>query len=172
MGLPNVPFCALLVGSKNPMEDMVQTSGQGPIHRFDQSSNSMFSGKFFLIVAVVVLLGIGGGYLLTVGSRSAGVLSSSSNSKSAALPKGTVEGSDDLKTFRDTAEGVLQEGGVEGEGQYHLVRPGGKSQNVYVTSSIVDLSKYVNLKIKVWGQTNAAQTAGWLMDVGKVEVLE
>ena len=27
-------------------------------------------------------------------------------------------------------------------------------------------------KIKVWGQTQTAQYAGWLMDVGRVEVAE
>ena len=69
------------------------------------------------------------------------------------------------------AEGTLKKGGIQDEGQFHLVRPGGDSQNVYLTSSIVDLSKFVDKKIKVWGQTQKARVAGWLMDVGKVEVL-
>jgi hypothetical protein len=64
----------------------------------------------------------------------------------------------------------LQEGGIDGEGQYHLVRPGGDSQNVYLTSSVVDLSLFVNKKVKVWGQTQTAQKAGWLMEVGRVQV--
>ena len=64
----------------------------------------------------------------------------------------------------------MKNGGTEGEGQYHLVRPGGDSQNVYLTSSSVDLSQFMNQKIKVWGQTQTAQHAGWLMDVGKVQV--
>jgi len=33
------------------------------------------------------------------------------------------------------------------------------------------LSKFVGKNIKVWGQTQSAQYAGWLMDVGRVEVL-
>ena len=65
----------------------------------------------------------------------------------------------------------MKEGGADGEGAFHLERTGGVSQNVYLTSAIVDLSKYVNKKIKVWGQTQKAQTAGWLMDVGRIEVL-
>ena len=52
-----------------------------------------------------------------------------------------------------------------------MVRPGGDSQNVYMTSGTVDLSKFINKNIKVWGQTQAAQHAGWLMDVGRIEVL-
>ena len=66
----------------------------------------------------------------------------------------------------------MKEGGIDGEGQYHLVRPGGDSQNVYLTSSLVDMSKFLNQKIKVWGETQKAEKAGWLMDVGRVEVLE
>ena len=88
-----------------------------------------------------------------------------------SVAKGTTEGSTDTSTFKDTAEGTLKTGGIDGEGAFHLVRPGGDSQNVYLTSSIVDLSKYVNQKLKVWGQTQKAQHAGWLMDVGKIQVL-
>ena len=64
----------------------------------------------------------------------------------------------------------MREGGIEGEGNFHIERPGGKSQNAYLTSSTVDLSVYVGKKVKVWGQTFSGQTAGWLMDVGLVEI--
>ncbi|MFZ1549532.1 MAG: hypothetical protein WAT44_03660, partial [Microgenomates group bacterium] len=74
------------------------------------------------------------------------------------------------KRFPDAAMGILKEGGIDGEGSYHLERPGGKSQNVYLTSSIVDLAKFVGKKIKVQGETFSGQTAGWLMDVGYVEL--
>jgi len=37
-------------------------------------------------------------------------------------------GSNDTKTFKDTAEGTLKEGGIDGEGAFHLERPGGDSQ--------------------------------------------
>lgn len=79
-------------------------------------------------------------------------------------------GINDTKRFPDAATGILKEGGIDGEGSFHLERPGGKSQNVYLTSSIVDLSKFLNKKIKVQGETFEAQTAGWLMDVGYVEL--
>lgn len=131
----------------------------------------LFSKPFIAILAVVILLGLGSGYLLSgqKGTRNS-ILAPSLSGESVV--EGSVVGSDDTKTFKDTAQGTLQEGGIDGEGQYHLVRPGGASQNVYMTSSVVDLSQFIGKKVKVWGETQAAQTAGWLMDVGRVEVLE
>ncbi len=87
-----------------------------------------------------------------------------------SLDKKTA-GIKDTKTFPDQAEGILREGGFEGEGSYHLERPGGKSQNAYLTSSTIDLSEFIGQKVKVWGATFRASKAGWLMDVGYLEVL-
>lgn len=129
----------------------------------------MFTSKVIVIFVIAAILGVGSGYALAhQGGGSTSGPSAGSNSSSTG---GKVEGSNDLSTFKDTAEGTLQVGGIEGEGQFHLVRPGGDSQNVYLISSIVDLSKFVGKKVKVWGQTQAAQKAGWLMDVGRVEIL-
>ena len=75
------------------------------------------------------------------------------------------------KVLRDSAEGTLEGGGIDGEGTHKLIRPGGVSQTVYLTSSILDLEQYVGKKVKVWGEKFAAKKAGWLMDVGKVEVV-
>lgn len=76
------------------------------------------------------------------------------------------------ETFKDNAIGVLKEGGIDGEGTHHLEREGGPSQNVYLTSSAVDLSQLIGRKVQVWGETFATQKAGWFMDVVKVKVLE
>ena len=78
----------------------------------------------------------------------------------------------DEKSFTDSAEGSLTAGGIDGEGSHHLVRPGGDSQNVYLTSSIIDLDQFVGHSVKIWGETFQAQQAGWLMDVGRLQVLE
>lgn len=144
--------------------------------KLDQNMmSSLFSKHLIIALVVVALLGVGTGYLL---SKTSGVSLGSSTTadgstvSSGADSTGVIEGSDDLKTFKDIAQGKLEEGGIEGEGQFHLTRPGGISQNVYMTSSVVDLSKYIGKKIKVWGQTQKAQTAAWLMDVGRVEVLK
>ena len=154
---------------------------QAPQHQAEQEAPSVmhsFSGKprgssrvsppkALLIFIIVALLGIGAGYFL---STVTGKPSNTSLLGANSL-KGQTFGSGDTQTFKDTAEGKLEKGGVDGEGQYHLVRSGGDSQNVYLTSSLVDLSQFVGLNIKVWGETQAAQKVGWLMDVGRVEVL-
>lgn len=152
------------------MEENDTQSGVLQEENKKSSIMTLFSRNLIIALIVVAVLGIASGYLLANKGLKPGTQITTNTSGSTT--KGTVEGSDDLKTFKDPAEGLLKEGGIEGEGQYHLERPGGKSQFVYLTSSIVDLSKYVGKKVKVWGQTQTAQKAGWLMDVGKVEVLE
>lgn len=142
------------------------------MHGLTGDNKSFFSRKILVIIFVTVLLGLTTGFMLSKtnqGSKSTGVVSKLVNK--TTIRKGEVFGSDDLDIYKDNAEGVLKEGGVEDEGQYHLVRPGGESQNVYLTSSLVDLSKFIDRKIKVWGQTQKALKVGWLMDVGRVEVL-
>jgi len=34
------------------------------------------------------------------------------------------------------------------------------------------LDQFVGRKIQIWGETYKAQKAGWLMDVGRVKILE
>lgn len=117
--------------------------------------------KFMPILGVVllVLAGIATGFFLSGG-------------KPKIIKTQKMVGSTDVKTFRDVAEGVLEKGGIDGEGTHKLIRPGGESQTAYLTSSIINLDDYVGKKVRVWGETFAAQKAGWLMDVGRVEVLE
>jgi len=88
------------------------------------------------------------------------------------IKKGMIVGMQDKETFRDSAEGKLISGGIDGEGSHHLEREGGESQNVYLTSSVVDLDQFLDRKIKIWGETFEAQKAGWFMDVGRLEVIE
>lgn len=84
---------------------------------------------------------------------------------------GDVFGVQDPDTFKDSAEGYLTEGAADGEGSHQLLREGGASQTVVLTSSVTDLDKLVGMEVKVWGETFKAQKAGWLMDVGRVEVI-
>lgn len=131
------------------------------------------NAKILLIVFVILIAGIGTGYLLSSRQgKSLGGLRQTESINAEGLKAGDVFGVPDESTFRDEVEGILVKGGIDGEGSHHLMRPGGESQNVYLTSSIVDLDKFVDHKIKIWGETFAAQKAGWLMDVGRVEVLE
>lgn len=89
-----------------------------------------------------------------------------------AVKVGQVTGAKDASAFKDTVEGVLVAGGVGGEGSHHIVRSGGASQNVYLTSSVMELKLFEGHRVRVSGETFKAQKAGWLMDVGRVEVKE
>jgi len=53
-----------------------------------------------------------------------------------------------------------------------LERTGGASQNVYLTSTVIDLQSFVGKNVQVWGDTLSGQKAGWLMDVGKIKTVE
>lgn len=149
---------------------MAQTS-DGLVHKFGGSgSQGKFTTQTFIIM-IVLAAALGG---------ATGFFGSSFSPKAATSAGGdTQQGSTtkkaagvlDTKKFPDKAEGALKDGGIEGEGSFHLERPGGESQNVYLTSSTVDLSEYIGKKVRVRGETQKAQKAGWLMDVGYVEIL-
>lgn len=146
------------------------------IHDFNASDEKVkaVSKNLIFTIVIMLILGVGTGYIASnvSGSTQQGPLSIDSEDGSGGeIKKGATFGVDNIEEFPDVAEGVVREGGIEGEGEYHLERPGGESQNVYMTSSAVDLSQFIGKKVKVWGQTNSAQAAGWLMDVGRVEVL-
>lgn len=156
------------------MDNLNDTSNL--IHNFNSSNTPMndkigFSYvRFSVLVAVAVIVGVGIGFgankLMKKNS------SSTSNSTNQTVFTGKTAGIVDKTTFKDSAEGILRTGGIDGEGNFHLERPGGESQNVYLTSTTVDLSGYVGKKVKVWGATFQAQKAGWLMDVGSVQTLQ
>lgn len=127
--------------------------------------------KPLLIILGLVFAGTVTGYLLS--GRGGGVgLSSPSQLAPGTELKGQEFGSKDSGAFPDSAVGILEKGGINGEGTHKLVREGGESQTAYLTSSLVDLDPLVGKKIEVWGETFKAQKAGWLMDVGRVKVLE
>jgi hypothetical protein len=154
--------------------DQVQkpVQAQPLIHNFNSDSiKSAFTPKVIAVLVVVVVVGILSGYLISqFGSFSAKNIKTGTISDGSSVAAGTIIGSNDTTTFKDTAVGTLREGGIDGEGAFHLERTGGDSQNVYLTSSSVDLSKFVGKKIIVWGATQKAQHAGWLMDVGRIQV--
>lgn len=121
-----------------------------------------------LISLAVVLLGIGTGWLLSGRTKATIGNSSAPNVKVTADEAGIIDDSFE----GDTAEGILEEEGISGEGTHHLVRDGGPTKTVYLTSSVIDLQSFVGKKVMVWGQTLSAKKAGWLMDVVKVKVTE
>jgi hypothetical protein len=135
----------------------------------------------FFVALVVILFGVGTGYAVSVMTGNGGNSVNANLGTEKGLERevasdeivvGTKIGVADEGTFRDSAEGTLAKGGFEGEGSHTLLREGGESQTVYMTSSVIDLDQFIDRKVKVWGETIGAQKVAWLMDVGKLEVLE
>lgn len=164
--------------------DNKKTSGESLIHELNpknkKSSDKSVANPYIKIAGMILIIAVFG---IISGWGASQIFSGAGAQKQAeqseeltvseedesAVPK--TAGVKDNKLFKDSAEGKLAEGGIDGEGEYHLERKGGESQNVYLTSTTVDLSKYIGKKVRVKGQTFSAQTAGWFMEVGYLEVL-
>ncbi len=131
--------------------------------------NTIMTGGIFV---VLIGLGIGTGYVLakTINQSPSGVSKERVVTQMEESKKAV--GVADTKAFPDSATGVLEAGGLDGEGTHKLIREGGPSQTVYLISSIVDLDQFLGKEVTVWGQTMAAKKAAWLMDVGRVELEE
>ena len=121
-----------------------------------------------VISLVIVLAGVGVGYLLSGAGKGTPELGTTGEIKVSKNEAGVA----DESKFSTTTEGVLEEGGIGGEGTYHLVRGIGPSQYAYLTSSVVDLGAFTGKKVQVWGDTMSGKKAGWLIDVGKIKVIE
>ena len=138
------------------------------LHTLDAVDSEEKNMKWFIIVVYIVLVGfgIGTGYLLAspAASGSIRVIPAASGQKAAGVT--------DTSAFKDTAVGVIQKGGSNGEGTHQLIRDGGPSQTAYLISSVVDLDQFVGKKVKIWGETVRAKKVSWLMDVGRVELQE
>lgn len=120
-----------------------------------------------VVYGLLIAFGVGTGYLLSRFSWPA-----AAPGKGGFVKTEKVVGVADTKTFKDSAEGVIEKGGMDGEGTHKLLREGGPSQTAFLISSVIDLDEYVGKKVRVWGETFAAKRAAWLMDVGKIELLE
>jgi len=136
----------------------------------DMSKNTIPKNTVVIVLSSVVILGlVTGGVVAALSPQK-----SSSNKVEIITPSGNnaqSAGVLDKKTFTDTAEGTLKEGGFEGEGSHHLER-GAKDQTAYLTSSTIDMTPFVGKKVKVWGQTHTSEKVGWFMDVGYIEILK
>lgn len=156
-----------------------QNSESSPLKELDLESRDNMSKKgkrIFTIISVAAILagaatGIGAYRVYHQGST-AGPGKKIEQVPDNSIKAGDVFGIEDEETFPNTAQGYLEAGGIDGEGSHRLLREGGPSQTVYLTSSITDLDKMVGMEVKVWGETYKGQKAGWLMDVGKVKVVD
>jgi len=132
--------------------------------------------KFLLFAFVAIFLGVVtgfSGYKLFASPNVTAIQDTEGVVKvvDGKVQKGDTFGSDS-EDFKDTAKGFLEAGGFDDEGSHKLLRPGGDSQTVYLTSSVTDMSEFEGMEIEVWGETFQGQNVGWLMDVGRVKIVE
>jgi hypothetical protein len=127
---------------------------------------------FAILTLVAVLAGVGTGF----GTFKLSAESGLTKEPLEAVPTSTIKAGDTFGSsddvFDSNALGYLDEGGLNGEGTHRLLRPGGETQTVYLTSSVTDLNEFVGMDVKIWGETFKGQKAGWFMDVGRVEVIK
>lgn len=151
------------------MESTLNPSTQNIVRKIENESPLMKNIVLGLVTVLVIGAGIGVGYLLSgTGGSSKTSIGGSNNVVSTKNEAGIA----DESKFATTTEGVLEEGGISDEGTHHLVRGSGPSQYAYLTSSVVDLSSFVGKKVQVWGDTMSGKKAGWLIDVGKIKVID
>lgn len=130
--------------------------------------------KFLPIILILAIVGLGiGSGLVLASKKKAGQIETSASIDEEALSGEQKESF--AQTFRDESEGVIEKNDAldkYAQGTHKLIRPGGESQTAYLTSSVLDLDQYIGKKVKVFGETFGSSQVGWLMDVGKVEVVE
>jgi hypothetical protein len=152
-----------------PTETLHQLDSK-PVKTSVSTPPSKFNLLAYLIPVVVIITAVFmGQFFAKISAKTDTGLPQVSYTQSGSLTDNKF-GEKNEKLCPDKVEGKMVKGGIEGEGTHHLERKGGKSQNVYLTSSTIDLSSVVNKNVRVWGKTYAAQTAGWLMDVCYLEV--
>lgn len=158
-----------------------QSSPQAQQYQSTHSHSSMSrsNSKFPIIIAVIAIVaGIFTGFGTYRLQTQAGTVPGLNNGEPIqqiaddSAKAGDIFGSADEAAFKDSAQGYLEIGGLNGEGSHKLKRAGGESQTVYLVSTVTDLDKFDGMTIKVWGETYKGQKAGWLMDVGRVQVVD
>ncbi|HUS51859.1 MAG TPA: hypothetical protein VMX77_00105 [Candidatus Bathyarchaeia archaeon] len=129
------------------------------------------------VILVIIIAGVFTGNLLANrrGGLPVGPTETKELEEGVEMISGPKEvGIKDVRVFRDSAEGKIEinDGSITTEGSHKLVRPGGESQIAYLTSSVVDLNLFIGKCVQVWGETFKAEKAGWLMDIGRVKLLD
>lgn len=147
-----------------------------PTLRQNQELMNQKAKKTFIIICVFaivagVLTGFGAFKLKNKNGANVAQVENVTVEDANKVKNGDVFGVKDKDTFADSATGYIEAGGIKGEGSHKLLREGGDSQTVALTSSVVDLDKLVGFEVKLYGETHKAEKAGWFMDVGRVEVI-
>lgn len=153
----------------------MQSLTQHPITRSLNPANNLPKALIILVI-ISVISGLATGYFLAgKNSGSGGGLINPAADSSNAKSNITIPDQAVSTACPDFAQGTLKpiakaaDPSQYSEGTHLLERTG--QTPVTLTSSAVDLTKYEGKNIKVFGATQKALKAGWLMDVCKVEQL-
>ena len=154
-------------------EQSQQQSSSSITQPMEPKKTAKFFAKIVPLLLIIVLIGAG---IFT------GLMLTSVNKSKAS--QGNVLSAENLapeikenfsQTFKDEAEGIVEKNDdfeKYAQGPWKLIRTGGESQTAYLTSSVMDLDEFIGKNVKVYGETFGSDQVSWLMDVGKVEVIE
>ena len=136
--------------------------------------------KKFLPLMIICVIAVGAGLSLgwfmkkggsKIGSATVADVTAEVPTDASQIKNGDVFGSSNADDFKDSVQGYLVSGTDIGEGSHRLLRTGGATQTVYLFSSVTDLGQFEGMEVKLWGETQKGEKAGWLMDVGRLEVV-
>lgn len=78
----------------------------------------------------------------------------------------------DSKLFESIVTGTVKKGGLFGDGTHTLVQDSNPKNPAALLSSVVDLDEYVDKHVQIWGRSQKGLKAAWLLEVGRVKILE
>jgi len=153
---------------------------QNVVQQFPQNSKKTGLKEIIVpVLVILVIIGVGtltGYFISKKGNKAATGPTETKNLIGGAqqVSSSNEVGIKDEKAFKDTSQGKIEVNDNKNvtEGSYKLTRPGGPSQTAYLTSSVLDLEQFKGKCVQIWGETFAGQKAGWLMDVGRVKILD
>jgi len=137
---------------------------------FMQNKNLPTAVLFAIVIGAGILTGSWLKSRAVGGSSTQGTLNVQAEIPATGVKVGDTYGSTDEKAFRDKVLGVVDKSGLNGEGTHKLLRPGGASQTVCLSSTTIDLDQLVGHQVTLWGETFDGQKCGWLMDVGRAKI--
>lgn len=170
MAMDNMPSQADVNADKIGIDShQLKVAGQAPVlspkevvHKLPESNSSKM--KSIVIGLVVVLIGVGTGYLLSGASAKESGPVPTSN-----IAEGSKTAAVDESSLSEPEVGILNEGGIEGEGTHYLDRGAGADKYIYLLSTVLNLDSFVGKKVEIRGHTLGAEKARWLMDVGRIK---
>ena len=166
-------FCMEIGKTTNQVDSSdLKPSQPNIMKKFDGKVAAKRNSSLILGTLTMVMAGIVTGYLLSGYSFAESKLENGVEVSKGVEVSNTEAGIQDVSEETDVEEGILVEGGFDGEGTHHLDRGTGEEKYVYLTSTAFDLQGFVGKKVMVWGTTLSALHAGYLMDVVKIKVID